>query len=119
MTVLAPASVFKPHMGRNSCPLGVVGFDPVVGVLLDAMPRLGKHLLEYPGIGISIIAADVKEAGGHCGPMGKGPASGPGCDVRCSVRRAAGGRRSTSLAAGSRAPWWSVLGSVYTGRLAR
>jgi hypothetical protein len=37
----------------------VVGFDPVVGVALDVMPRLGKNLVEYPKIARGLVSHHV------------------------------------------------------------
>ena len=36
------------HRSQPSFQLGVVGFDPVIGVPFDAMPSCGKNLFEDP-----------------------------------------------------------------------
>jgi hypothetical protein len=33
----------------------MVGFDPIVGVLLDAMPRLGNNLFEHPEVARGLV----------------------------------------------------------------
>jgi hypothetical protein len=43
------------HRSQSSFQLGMVGFDPVVGVVLDVMPRLGKDLVEHPEIARGLV----------------------------------------------------------------
>src|SRR5947209_11116310 len=65
------------YRSQPSFQLGVVGFDPVVGVALDAMPRLGKNLFEHPEVARGLVGnyLDRRDDGGGHSTM-KEP---PGC----------------------------------------
>jgi hypothetical protein len=43
------------HRLQPSFQLSMVSFDPVIGVTLDAMPRLGEHFFEYPEIAGGLV----------------------------------------------------------------
>jgi hypothetical protein len=51
--------VLMPRIGRSRRQLGVVGFDPVVGVALDVMPGRGQRLIEDSRVGRCLVGDDL------------------------------------------------------------
>jgi hypothetical protein len=63
------------HRSQPSFQLGMISFDPVIGITLDAMPRLGKHLFEYPQIAGGLVGHhfDRRHDGGGQGTVKEPP----------------------------------------------